>query len=76
MSVAIRPVRLEDAEGHNACVGVVARERRYLGMIDAPLLADSIGFVENILARDGPLFVPRQSVRRAAASSAGATSAS
>lgn len=57
MSVAIRPVRLEDAEGHNACVGVVARERRYLGMVDAPPLADSIRFIENILARDWPLFV-------------------
>ena len=57
MSVAIRPIRLEDAQGHNACIGVVARERRYLGMIDAPPLADSIKFIENILAQDWPLFV-------------------
>lgn len=57
MQAAIRPIRLEDAEGQNACVGVVARERRYLGLIDAPPLAGSIKFIENIIANDWPLFV-------------------
>jgi RimJ/RimL family protein N-acetyltransferase len=57
MHAKIRPIRLEDAAGHNACVGVVARERRYLGLIDAPPLADSIKFIENIVANDWPLFV-------------------
>jgi RimJ/RimL family protein N-acetyltransferase len=57
MSVAIRPIRLDDAEGHNACVDVVARERRYLGMIQAPPLADSIKFIEMIVKNEWPLFV-------------------
>jgi ribosomal protein S18 acetylase RimI-like enzyme len=55
--VDIRPARLDDASGHNACVDVVARERRYLGMIQAPPLADSVKFLEAILTNDWPLFV-------------------
>ncbi|MEO8559907.1 MAG: GNAT family N-acetyltransferase, partial [Rhodospirillales bacterium] len=57
MTVAIRPIRLSDAAGHNACVDVVARERRYLGMIQAPAVADSTKFIEIILNNDWPLFV-------------------
>jgi len=57
MSVEIRPIRLEDAAAHNACIDVVARERRYLGMVEAPPLADSVKFIETILRNDWPLFV-------------------
>ncbi len=57
MAIAIRPVHLSDAVGHNACVDVVALERRYLGMIQAPALVDSTKFIEIILKNDWPLFV-------------------
>ena len=57
MAVEIRPIRLEDAAGQNACVDVVARERRYLGMIQAPAMADTVKFIEFILKNDWPLFV-------------------
>jgi len=57
MSVEIRPIRLEDAAGQNACVDVVARERRYLGLIQAPAMADTVKFIEFILKHDWPLFV-------------------
>lgn len=57
MSVEIRPVRVEDAAGHNACVDVIARERRYLGMVQAPPLEDSVRFITLIVENDWPLFV-------------------
>jgi len=57
MQASIRPASLDDAAGHNACVDVVARERRYLGLIQAPPLADSIKFLDMIVKNDWPLFV-------------------
>jgi RimJ/RimL family protein N-acetyltransferase len=57
VNAAIRPIRLEDAAGHNACVDVVARERRYLGLIQAPPLDDSVKFISAIVKNGWPLYI-------------------
>lgn len=39
--------------GFNDCVGVVARERRYIGLVDGPPLSLSADFVHGVLADGG-----------------------
>lgn len=48
--VVIRSMVIEDAEGFNRVVGVVARERRYLRVVDAFPMDTSLAFLRDGLA--------------------------
>ena len=52
---AIRIVSTDDSHvaGFNRCVGVVARERRYIGLIDAPPIERARAFVRRVAAERG-----------------------
>jgi RimJ/RimL family protein N-acetyltransferase len=56
---AIRIVETTDAhvEGFHRCVGEVARERRYIGLVDAPPLEASRAFFQSVIAGGGAHFV-------------------
>ena len=43
----------EHVAGFNHCVGVVARERRYIGLTEPPLLDGSLQFVRMVIAGNG-----------------------
>lgn len=51
--IRVVPTSDEYIAGFNNCVGVVARERRYIGLIDAPPLSVSADFVHGVLADGG-----------------------
>lgn len=55
--VVIRPIVAADVDGFHACVGAVARERRWLAMVDAPPLENMRRFVETTIARGWPQVV-------------------
>ncbi len=57
MTVAIRPVRVADAASLNACLDAIARERKYLGFIEAPPVAESVKFLEQFVKQGWPLLV-------------------
>lgn len=57
MTVAIRPVRPDDAASRNACLDVVARERRYIAFLEAPPVPESAKFIAHLMAHRWPLFV-------------------
>ena len=44
-------------EGFHRCVGIVARERRYIGLVDAPPLGASRAFFQSVVATGGAHFV-------------------
>ena len=55
----IRIVETTDAhiEGFHRCVGIVARERRFIGLVDPPPLEASRSFFHSVLAGGGAHFV-------------------
>jgi RimJ/RimL family protein N-acetyltransferase len=55
----IRIVELADEqiEGFHRCVGIVARERRYIGLVDAPPIESSRAFVRSVRDAGGAHFV-------------------
>lgn len=55
----IRIVETTDAhlDGFHRCVGIVARERRYIGLVDAPPLEASRAFFQSVIAGGGAHFV-------------------
>jgi RimJ/RimL family protein N-acetyltransferase len=55
--IRIVPTCEEHVEGFRAAVGVVARERRYIAMVDAPPLESAREFVRAVLADGGAHFV-------------------
>jgi ribosomal protein S18 acetylase RimI-like enzyme len=55
--IQIVPIAEKHIEGFHACLDSVARERRYLGFIEAPPLESVHGFVLSNLERDIPQFV-------------------
>jgi hypothetical protein len=55
--IRIVPARDEHVEGFNRCVDAVARERRYLGMLEAPPLDAWRAFVTSVLERGGVCLV-------------------
>jgi ribosomal protein S18 acetylase RimI-like enzyme len=55
--VRIAPTTAEHIEGFHRCVDVVARERRYLGFVAGPPLAQSEAFVRMLLDGGGVQFV-------------------
>jgi RimJ/RimL family protein N-acetyltransferase len=56
-SVEIRAGRTDDIEGTWSCIGVVARERAYIGFLDAPPLEASREFWSNLLDKGFPFEV-------------------
>ena len=52
--IAIRPITLEDVDGFNACVGVVARERQWIMITDAPPMESTRRFVEGAIRTGRP----------------------
>jgi RimJ/RimL family protein N-acetyltransferase len=57
MDIHIIPIAEEHIEGYHACLDVVARERRYLGLIEAPALEVSRQWIVSNLAKDAPYYV-------------------
>ena len=55
--IRIVPAGDEHVEGFNRCVGAVARERRYLGMLDAPPLEAWRAFVARVIGDGGVVLV-------------------
>ena len=57
MTVDIIPICLEHVESFHAALDVVARERRYLALTEAPPLESTRAFVEDCIAKGHTLFV-------------------
>ncbi len=55
--VRIEPICLEHVDGYRRALDIVARERRYLALIEAPSGADCRRFVEQNLANGNPMMV-------------------
>ncbi|MCP4542730.1 MAG: GNAT family N-acetyltransferase [Chloroflexi bacterium] len=53
----IVPIAEDYIEGFYKCLDSVARERQYLGRVEAPPLASVQGFVQSNIAQDIPQFV-------------------
>ena len=57
MTVHIEPIDEAHIAGFRACLDAVAREHRFLAMLEAPSAADVEAFVRNNIARAHPQFV-------------------
>jgi RimJ/RimL family protein N-acetyltransferase len=57
MSAAIRPIVLEDAESHRACLDAVAREKLWLAMTAAPPLDGVLAFIRPKIESGEPMLV-------------------
>jgi RimJ/RimL family protein N-acetyltransferase len=57
MDVTIRRISAEHVEGFHRALDHVARERKYLTVLEAPALAETRKFVMNNIARGYPQFV-------------------
>jgi len=55
--IQVVPTTDHHVAGFNHCVGVVARERRYIGFVDAPPLSASEAFVRSVIDGRGAHFV-------------------
>jgi hypothetical protein len=55
--VSIEPIRLEHVEGYRHALDVVARERKYLTMLEAQSEADTLRFVKCNLENGNPMMV-------------------
>jgi ribosomal protein S18 acetylase RimI-like enzyme len=67
--ITIRRCRIEDAADVRACVDSVARERRFLAMVEAPSVEDVAAFIAQpnvvqVVAVDGDVIVGWADVRR------------
>lgn len=54
MSTLFRPITLSDVEGYNCALDAVARERRFLRLVEAPPLSASRDFVTGNIERGNP----------------------
>lgn len=57
--IVIDTIEEADVAGYRDCLGVVARERVYLGLVDAPELEACVKWMKSIRARDFPFVVAR-----------------
>jgi len=57
--VVVRTIEEADVAGYRDCLGVVARERIYLGLVDAPDLETCTNWMKTVRARDFPFVVAR-----------------
>jgi ribosomal protein S18 acetylase RimI-like enzyme len=55
--IEVHPITLERVSGFRAAVDSVARERRYLALLEAPPLEDAEEFVRRNLERGNPHFI-------------------
>ncbi len=55
--VSIEPLRLEHADGYRRALDIVARERRYLALLEALPEADTLRFIESNLDNGNPMWV-------------------
>jgi len=55
----IRTIEEADLAGYRECVGVVARERIYIGLVDAPELDACADWMKTVRSRDFPFVVAR-----------------
>jgi RimJ/RimL family protein N-acetyltransferase len=56
-AIQIVPITEEHIEGFHACLDAVCRERRYLGLLQAPSLASVRDFVQSNIEHGVPQFV-------------------
>ncbi|MGH7123334.1 MAG: GNAT family N-acetyltransferase [Stellaceae bacterium] len=57
--IVIRTIEEADLPGYHGCLGVVARERIYLGIVDAPELDACASWMKAVRGRDFPFVVAR-----------------
>jgi RimJ/RimL family protein N-acetyltransferase len=57
MDIQIVPITEDHVGGYHACLDIVARERRYLGLIEAPALAASRQWIASNIAKNAPYYV-------------------
>jgi ribosomal protein S18 acetylase RimI-like enzyme len=57
MAVKIRAARMSDLKAYHACFDAVARERVHLGMVAAPPLEGSRGWMRMVLGAKCPFYV-------------------
>jgi ribosomal protein S18 acetylase RimI-like enzyme len=55
--VTILPFAPAHLEGFRQCVGAVAREKRWIALVDTPPLKETKQYVDHMLAHDLPFFV-------------------
>ena len=55
--IVIRPIEDADLAGYHECLGVVARERIYIGLVDAPELDASRNWMNRVRVRGYPFMV-------------------
>lgn len=63
MSISISPIAADDIASFRACLDEVARERRFLALLEAPPLEHMIGFVGENIAKGIPHVVARDANR-------------
>lgn len=63
MSITIRPITAEDAVSFHACLDIVAREEKYLAMLEAPPLEQTRAFVKDTIANGYPQLVAHDGAR-------------
>jgi len=61
--IKVRPATMRDLKGYHACFDAVARERIHLGMVAAPSLKGSRGWMRLVLDARCPFFVVTQDRR-------------
>ena len=57
MTIEVRQIREEDIESFHAAVDVVARERKYLALLEAPPIERARGFVQRNIEKGYPQLV-------------------
>jgi RimJ/RimL family protein N-acetyltransferase len=57
MSITIRPIVIDDVPSFRSNLDVVAREAKYLAMLEAPPLESMLSFVRENIAKNNPQFV-------------------
>lgn len=60
MSTLIRPITLADVPAYHAVLDVVAKERRWLAMVEAPPLAETEAFITGTLNRGDIMLVAEE----------------
>ena len=63
MNVTIRPITTDDAESFHSCLDIVAREAKYLAMLEAPPIDQTRAFVNDNIANGYPQLVAHDGAR-------------
>jgi ribosomal protein S18 acetylase RimI-like enzyme len=57
MECTVRPIIEDDSEQFNACIDSVARERKYLGFVQAPSIEKTVEYIKALVLNSMPAFV-------------------